>query len=71
MRVHCTITMDEVAGQGHRNVASHIAARAVAPDADAETFAAAARAADEGCSFTALIRASAEVTMDATLEGGG
>jgi lipoyl-dependent peroxiredoxin len=69
MYVHCTITMDEVQGAGHRIVASHIAARAVAPDADHETFAAAARAADEGCSFSALIRASAEVTVDATLEG--
>jgi lipoyl-dependent peroxiredoxin len=70
MHVHCTITMDEVAGSGHRIVASHIAARAVAPDADAETFAVAARAADEGCTFSALIRASAEVTVDANLEGG-
>src|SRR5262245_47558837 len=67
MVVRCTITMDEVEGAGHRIVASHISARAVAPDADAETFAAAARAADEGCPFSALIRASATVTVDATL----
>jgi lipoyl-dependent peroxiredoxin len=71
MRVHCTITMDEVPGKGHLIVASHIAARAVVPGADEATFAAATRAADEGCSFSALIRASATVTVDAVLEGGG
>ncbi|HJR95749.1 MAG TPA: OsmC family peroxiredoxin [Gaiellaceae bacterium] len=71
MVVHCTITMDEVAGAGHRIVASDIAARAVVPGADAETFGAAAKAADAGCSFSALIRASATVTVDAVLEEGG
>ena len=70
MHVHCTITMDEVEGSGHRIVASHVSARAVVPGADAETFAAAAQAADEGCPFSALIRASASVTYEATLEGG-
>ena len=70
MSVHCTITMDEVEGEGHRIVASHISARAVVPDADPETFGAAAQAADAGCSFSALIRASATVTVDAVLEEG-
>jgi len=70
MHVHCTITMDEVEGAGHRIVASHVSARAVVPGADAETFGAAAQAADEGCPFSALIRASASVTYEATLEGG-
>ena len=70
MHVRCTITMDEVAGSGHRIVASHISASAVAPAANAETFTAAAEAADEGCPFSALIRASATVTVDATLEEG-
>ena len=68
MRVHCTITMDEVEGAGHRIVASHIAARAVVPDAAAAGLAEAAAAADAGCPFSALIRASATVTYDATLE---
>jgi len=67
MHVHCTITMDEVEGAGHRIVASHIAARAVVPGADQPTFAEAAAAADEGCPFSALVRASAAVTYDATL----
>jgi len=68
MHVHCTITMDEVEGAGHRIVASHVAARAVVPDADQETFAEGAAAADAGCPFSALIRASATVTYEATLE---
>jgi lipoyl-dependent peroxiredoxin len=70
MHVHCTITMDEVEGAGHRIVASDIAARAVVPGADADFLTAAAQAADEGCPFSALIRATATVTVDATLEGG-
>jgi osmotically inducible protein OsmC len=68
MYVRCTITMDEVEGSGHRIVASHVAARAIAPGADADALAAAAQAADEGCPFSALIRASATVTVEATLE---
>jgi osmotically inducible protein OsmC len=70
MSVRCTITMDEVEGSGHRIVASHVSARATAPEADEDTLVDAARAADEGCPFSALIRASATVTYDATLEGG-
>ena len=69
--VHCTITMDEVEGGHHRIVASDISVRAVVPGADEETLAAAARAADEGCPFSALIRASATVTVEATLDEGG
>ncbi len=65
--VHCTITMDEVEEKGHLIVQSDITARAVAPGADDATLAAAAKAADEGCPFSALIRASATVTVDATL----
>jgi osmotically inducible protein OsmC len=68
--VHCTITMDEVEGKGHLIVNSAIAARVVAPQATGEILDTAARAADEGCPLSALIRASATVTVDATLEGG-
>jgi hypothetical protein len=39
-------------------------------DADAETFAGAAQAADASCPFSALIRASATVTFEAVLEEG-
>ena len=70
MQVQCTVTMDEVEGAGHRIVASHIAARAALPDASAEALAEAAAAAEAGCPFSALIRASATVTYEATLEEG-
>jgi lipoyl-dependent peroxiredoxin len=71
MYVRCTITMDEVGGAGHRIVASDISSRAVVPGADADVLAEAARAADEDCPFSALIRASATVTVEATLDEGG
>ena len=71
MHVRCTITMDEVEGAGHRIVSSDIAARAVVPGADEATLAAAAEAADAGCPFSALIRATATVSVEAVLEGGG
>jgi osmotically inducible protein OsmC len=70
MQVRCTITMDEVEGGHHRIVDSALAARGVAPGADPASFAEAAAAADAGCPFSALIRASATVTVDAVLEGG-
>ncbi|MGH3136637.1 MAG: OsmC family peroxiredoxin [Gaiellaceae bacterium] len=67
--VHCTITMDEVEGVGHRIVSSAISARGTAPGTDAASFAQAAEAADAGCPFSALIKASATVTVETTLEG--
>lgn len=70
LNVHCTITMDEVEGMGHRIVASSIVASGVVPGCDSAAFAQAAEAADQGCSFSALIRASATVTIDANLEQG-
>jgi osmotically inducible protein OsmC len=70
LEVLCTITMDEVEEVGHRIVSSAISARGAAPGADAAAFAQAAEAADVGCPFSALIKASATVTIDATLEEG-
>ena len=70
MVVHCTVTMDEVEGAGHRIVASAISARAVVPGAGPESLAAAAAAADEGCPFSALVKASATVTVEARLADG-
>ena len=70
LEVRCTITMDEVEGVGHRIVSSAIAASGSAPGCDAAGFAQAAEAADAGCPFSALVRASATVTVGATLEGG-
>jgi osmotically inducible protein OsmC len=66
--VHCRVTMDEVQGRGHLIVASAISARGRAPGADAASFAQAAEAADAGCPFSNLIKASATVTIEATLE---
>jgi lipoyl-dependent peroxiredoxin len=68
LSVSATCTLDEVDGAGHRIVAMEIEARGRAPDLDAETFERAARAADESCTFSHLLRASANVTVNATLE---
>ena len=67
LEVHCTITMDEVEGMSHRIVSSAISARGAAPGADAASFAQAAEAADAGCPFSALLKASATVSIDASL----
>jgi osmotically inducible protein OsmC len=69
LEVSANVVMDEVDGS-HRVVASHIRARADVPGADRNAFAETARAADAGCPFSALIKASAIVTIDAGLEGG-
>lgn len=70
MDVRCTITMDEVEGAGHRIVASAISARGVVPGCDQAGFAQATEDADAGCPFSALIKASATVTVEARLEEG-
>ena len=70
MEVRCTITMDEVAGVGHRIVSSAIAARALVPECDSATFAQIADSADQGCPFSALIKGTATVTVEATLLEG-
>ncbi len=71
LHVRCRITMDEVEGLGHRIVSSAISASGTVPGCDAAAFAQAAEAADAGCPFSALIKASATVTVDATLDSGG
>jgi osmotically inducible protein OsmC len=68
--VTCTVTMDEVEGKGHVIVDSTIEASAQVPGADADVFRRAVEAADDGCSFSKLIRASASVSVNARLEGG-
>ena len=66
--VRCTVTMDEVEGQGHRIVASELDVTARADGIDDPTFASAKQAADEGCSFSALVSASASVSVRAHLQ---
>ena len=69
--VRCTITMDEVSGEGHRIVHSALAVRASVAGVGAEAFAAAVEAADAGCSFSALLRAAGvDIDKTTTLDGG-
>ena len=67
LEVRCVVTMDEVEGKGHQIVHSEIDAHGTVPDCDEAGFAQAAEAADAGCPFSALIRASATVGVSATL----
>ena len=68
--VRATVTLDEVEDGSHRIVASELHARARVRGMDAATFQRLAGSADEGCTFSALIRASGTVTVNAELEGG-
>ncbi|HET7045040.1 MAG TPA: OsmC family peroxiredoxin [Gaiellaceae bacterium] len=65
--VTASVVLDEVEGQGHRIVRSDIEATAAAPGLDEETLGRAARAAEDGCTFSALVRASGEVAFEARL----
>jgi osmotically inducible protein OsmC len=65
--VRCVVTMDEVEGKGHQVIHSEIEAHGSVPGCDDAAFAQAAEAADAGCPMSALIRASATVTVSATL----
>ena len=67
--VRSTVTLDEVDG-AHRIVGAPLDARAHVDGMTADAFDRAARAADEGCPFSALIKASGPVTVNAELEGG-
>jgi lipoyl-dependent peroxiredoxin len=68
--VTATVTLDEVEGGFHRIVASRLLARARVQDMDQAELEHLARSADEGCPFSALIKASGTVTVTAKLEGG-
>ena len=65
--VTCTVTLDEVEGKGHRIVSSELDVTARAEGVDDAGLEAAARRADDGCTFSALIRASASVSVRAQL----
>jgi osmotically inducible protein OsmC len=66
--VTCLIVMDEVEGQGHQIVASHVEMVAAADGADDASLRAALAKADEGCPFSALLkRAGVEVDVTARL----
>jgi lipoyl-dependent peroxiredoxin len=67
--VACRVTMDEVEGKGHQIVDSTCDVIARVDGIEPAAFEEAVRAADEECPFSALIKASAAVTVTATLEG--
>lgn len=68
--VTCTVTMDEVQGRGHLIVDSTLQVTARVPGIDGDSFQQVVEQADEGCSMSALIRASATISVNARLEGG-
>jgi osmotically inducible protein OsmC len=66
--VGVTIVMDEVEGQGHQIVASHVEAVVTAEGLDDDALQAAVAEADKGCPFSQLlVRAGAEVHITARL----
>jgi lipoyl-dependent peroxiredoxin len=67
--VHATVTLDQVEDGSHRIVASELLARARVKEVDQSTLDLLAQSASEGCPFTKLIEASAQLTVNATLEG--
>ena len=64
--VSATCVMDEVEGR-HLVVASQLEVGARVPGLEEEAFQAAVRKADDGCPISALIRASAEIRISASL----
>jgi osmotically inducible protein OsmC len=68
--VHATIRLDERPGRGHLIVGSNVTIRGAVPGLAEEPWLEAVRKADEGCTFSALLRdAGAEISLDARLEG--
>jgi hypothetical protein len=64
--------MDEVPGQGHLIVHSALDIRARVDGVDDDAFAAVVEVADQGCSFSALLRAAGVgIDKTATLDHGG
>jgi len=64
--VTCLIVMDEVEGQGHQIVASHVEMVAAADGLDDAGLQAAVGKADEGCPFSSLLRrAGVDVVVSA------
>jgi osmotically inducible protein OsmC len=68
--VRAVVTLDQVEDGSHRIVASELLARARVTGIDEAALQEAADAANKGCTFSALIEASAKVTVNAELEGG-
>jgi osmotically inducible protein OsmC len=67
--VRATVVIDQVESGDHRIVESILDIRGRVPGADAGTFERAVELAHEGCPVSSLVRASAQVTLNPTLEG--
>ena len=67
--VSASCTVDEVEGR-HLVTEVELSVRGRVPGIDAGTFERTAAEAEQGCTIAALVRASAEVKVEATLEGG-
>ena len=66
--VSCLIVMDEVEGQGHQILESHVRMAAAADGLDDAALQAAVEKADEGCPFSQLLkRAGVNVQISASL----
>jgi osmotically inducible protein OsmC len=66
--VTCRVVMDEVEGQGHQVVASHVVAVVAVDGLDDDALQSVLAKADEGCPFSSLLRrAGAEVDVSAQL----
>jgi organic hydroperoxide reductase OsmC/OhrA len=68
--VSAKVTLDQVEDGSHRIVASELLARARVKELDEAALQRVAETASAGCTMSALIEASAKVTVKATLEGG-
>jgi osmotically inducible protein OsmC len=68
LTVRATVVLDEVEGEGHRIVASKLDVQASVPESDEDAFREAVQDADAGCTFSALVRASGEVSIEAQLD---
>jgi len=68
IEVVANVVMDEVPDKGHQIVESQLRVRARVAGIEGKAFERVVGVADEGCPFSALIRASAGVTIDARLE---
>lgn len=62
-----TATVDFVPGEGVKS--SRLEVRGRVPGIDQEAFAAAAKAAGEGCPISGALKGNIEITVEATLEG--
>jgi osmotically inducible protein OsmC len=68
LEVTCRVVMDEVEGQGHQIVASHVELTAAADGLDDAALQPLVEQADEGCPFSQLLkRAGADVQVTARL----